>query len=84
METFKSRHCGPRNDPQFAAIEEDDLNYCLVEPGSDKRRDVFASKNLPNAGPGGAGFPYLGADCLYIVIILGYEASQVLEYFNPL
>ncbi len=84
METFKLRHCGPRNDPQFAAIEEDGLNYCLVEPGSDKRQDVFAPKNLINAGPGGAGFLYLGADRLNVVIILGHESSQVLEYFDPL
>jgi hypothetical protein len=70
MKTFKPRHHGPRNDPQFAAIEEDGLNYCLIEPGGDKRRDIFAPKNLPNAGPGGAGFPYLSADRLDIVIIL--------------
>jgi hypothetical protein len=84
MRTFKPHHRGPRNDPRFAAIEEDGLNYRLIEPGGNKRRDVFAPKNLPNVGSGGAGFPYLSADRLDIVIILGHEASQVLKNFDLL
>ena len=84
METFEPRHCGLRNDPQFAAIEEDGLYYCLVEPGGSKRQDDLTPKNLPNAGPGGVSFLHLDADRLNIIVILGHEASQALEYFDPL
>jgi hypothetical protein len=67
-------HGGWREDPQFAAIKEDGLDYRLIEPGKGKRRCILASENLPDAGPGGAG----------VVVVLGQETAQVLEYFDPL
>ena len=85
METFKPRHCGPGDYPRFAAIEEDGLYYCLVvKSGCNKGLDILATKNLPDAGPGGTGFLHLGVDRLDVIVVLGQEAPKILENFNPL
>jgi hypothetical protein len=62
VEAFKPRHCGSRKNPQFVALKEDCLDYHLVESGGDKRRGIFAPKDLPDASPGGAGFSHLDAN----------------------
>ena len=84
MEPFKPPHGGGRKDPRFAAIKEDGLNYRLVESGGNIRQDILATENLPDASLGCTGFTHLGANCLDVIVVLGQEASQVLEHLNPL
>ena len=78
METFKLRHCGPRNYPRLWLELLPDRSWLQ------QKEDILAPQNLPNVGPGGVGFPHLDTDRLNVIAVLGHEAPKALEDFNPL
>jgi hypothetical protein len=74
---------GPEKNPCLTAIEEDGMDYCLVEFGNNRLRSIFTPKNLPDLSPGGAGLPKLSADGLNVVVILRQKMPKVwLECFS--
>ncbi len=74
VEPLKARQGGRREDPPFAAIKQDGLNYRFIEFCCNPGRDILRPEYLPDTGPGASGFPHLIADCLEVVIVLGQQA----------
>jgi hypothetical protein len=54
VKSLKMCQSSPGEYPSVAAIKEDGLDYCLVEFGGNRWRNILTPKNLPNLSPGGA------------------------------
>ena len=65
--------------PSLAPVKEHRLHHCLVELGSDAWCYILPSQHLTDACPYPPSLPDLLPHGLDIVVVLGAEASEVLE-----
>ena len=65
--------------PSLAPVKEHRLHHCLVELGSDACCYILPSQHLTDACPYSPSLADLLPHSLDIVVVLGEEASEVLE-----